>query len=106
MAGGRARGKAQPQPAAPTRDAPVTDESVDDGPALDQEPTEQDDIGSRYRPRLPETGSTADQGAGLILGMLLWAWVGLPFLKGGPKQVKDVLRAKWLNRAPDGSDLP
>lgn len=56
------------------------------------------------------SGSTAsavvDGGAGLVLGVLVWVWVVLPFLKGGPTQVKDVLRAKFLNRSADGEWLP
>jgi len=48
----------------------------------------------------------AQEGAGWVLGLLLWAWVALPFLKGGPTQVKNVWRAKFLNQAPDGSPLP
>ena len=47
-----------------------------------------------------------ETGAGFVLGALFWAWVGLPFLKGGPSQVRDVLRAKFCNRGPDGGWLP
>jgi hypothetical protein len=43
--------------------------------------------------------------AGFILGLLLWGWVGLPLVKGGPNLVKDTLRAKFFNKAPDGSYL-
>lgn len=50
--------------------------------------------------------SAVDTGAGWVLGLLLWGWVGLPFLKGGPAQVKKTLMAKFLNKAPDGSFLP
>ena len=48
----------------------------------------------------------ASSGAGWLLGLLAWAWVGLPFVKGGPTAVKNVWRAKFLNKAPDGSELP
>jgi hypothetical protein len=51
-------------------------------------------------------GSVVDGGAGWVLGLLLWGWVGLPFMKGGPAQVKKVWLAKFFNKAPDGSQLP
>lgn len=47
-----------------------------------------------------------DAGAGWVLGFLLWGFIGLPFLKGGPARVKQTLMAKFLNKAPDGSWLP
>jgi hypothetical protein len=50
--------------------------------------------------------STLDSGAGFILGLLVWGWVALPFLTGGPTGVRNVLRAKFFNKAPDGSWLP
>lgn len=45
-------------------------------------------------------------GAGFILGVLFWAWIALPFLKDGPAGVTATLRAKFTNKAPDGSWLP
>lgn len=51
-------------------------------------------------------GSFVSSGAGFVLGLLVWTWVGLPFLQGGPTAVKNMLRAKFLNKAPDGSWLP
>jgi len=60
-----------------------------------------DDSAGESRPRL-----TAGDGAGWLLGILLWGLVGLPFVKGGPAQVKRVWMAKFLNKAPDGSYLP
>jgi len=51
--------------------------------------------------------STAtDNGAGFIMGIILWSWVLLPFLQGGAQQVKDTLRAKFLNKDPNGGWLP
>lgn len=44
--------------------------------------------------------------AGFLLGLLIWGWVVLPFLKSGTTGVKDVWRAKFLNKGPDGSWLP
>lgn len=55
---------------------------------------------------LPRTGGAVDTGAGFVLGLLLWAWVVLPFLRGGQTEMRKVLRAKFLNKAPDGSWLP
>lgn len=45
-------------------------------------------------------------GAGFILAVLFWSWVALPFLKGGPAGVGNMLKAKFLNKAADGSWLP
>jgi hypothetical protein len=50
-------------------------------------------------------GSALNQGAGFLLAAILWAWVGLPFLKGGPSQVKAVLMAKLFNKDPKGQEL-
>jgi hypothetical protein len=50
--------------------------------------------------------SLGGDGAGWVLGLVLWAGVGLPFLKGGPAGVKAWWMAKFLNKAPDGSELP
>ncbi|WP_173079343.1 hypothetical protein [Phytohabitans rumicis] len=47
-----------------------------------------------------------NQGAGFLLGLLAWGWIGLPLLRGGPEEVRDVLRAKFFNKAPDGTWLP
>lgn len=57
-------------------------------------------------PRLPSAGSTVETGAGFLLGLFLWAWVGLPYLRGGTTEVKNVLRAKFVNKGPDGKWLP
>ncbi len=51
------------------------------------------------------TGAT-ETGAGVILALMFWTWVALPFLKSGPTGVRNVLRAKWFNKAPDGTWLP
>jgi len=49
---------------------------------------------------------SVDNGAGVILGALAWLWVGLPMLRGGPTEVRNTFRAKFLNKAPDGTWLP
>jgi hypothetical protein len=47
-----------------------------------------------------------EDGAGVLLVLLLWCWVILPWLTGGRGRLVAVLKAKFLNRAPDGSFLP
>lgn len=61
-------------------------------------------------PREGGSGRTVNfdggDGAGYLLGLLLWAGVVLPFLGSGPAGVKAWWMAKFLNKAPDGSELP
>jgi hypothetical protein len=45
-------------------------------------------------------------GAGFLLAVVFWGWIALPFLKNGPTGVRNMLRAKFTNKAPDGSWLP
>lgn len=45
-------------------------------------------------------------GPGFILAVLGWTWIVLPFLKDGPDGVKHMIKAKFTNKAPDGSYLP
>lgn len=47
----------------------------------------------------------ADTGAEVILGVLVWGLVVLPFLRGGPAEVKKMLLAKFFNMKPDGGYL-
>jgi len=58
-----------------------------------------------WRPRLAG-GSTVTNGAGFVLGLIVWGWIVLPFIRGGPDEVRNVARAKFLNKGPDGSWLP
>ncbi|HEX6869895.1 MAG TPA: hypothetical protein VF163_02250 [Micromonosporaceae bacterium] len=44
--------------------------------------------------------------AGVVLAALVWGWVVLPLVTGGPAKVKAVLRAKFVNRGPGGEWLP
>lgn len=48
----------------------------------------------------------AHVGGGVVLAVLLWTQVFLPFLQGGPTAVVNVWRAKWLNKGSDGAWLP
>jgi hypothetical protein len=50
-------------------------------------------------------GRVVDNGAGFLLGLLVWGWVIMPLIHGGPKGVRDMIRAKFLNKGPDGSWL-
>jgi hypothetical protein len=50
-------------------------------------------------------GVRVSDASGLILGLLLWGWVIVPYLKGGQAGTKAVLLAKFFNKAPDGSYL-
>ena len=45
-------------------------------------------------------------GAGFLLALVVWGWVVMPFIQGGPAAVRDVIRAKFINRGADGSWLP
>ena len=40
-----------------------------------------------------------------VLGVVAYAWVLLPLVQGGPSRVRDVWRAKWLNKGTDGKAL-
>jgi hypothetical protein len=50
-------------------------------------------------------GVSIDDGAGLILGFMVWVVV-LNFIRNGPDGVKALLRAKFLNQDPKGEPLP
>lgn len=52
------------------------------------------------------SSDTGESVAGVILAAFFWGWVALPFLTGGVDGVKNMLRAKFLNKAPDGTYLP
>jgi hypothetical protein len=107
--------KAAPRKAAP-RKAPPVDQGMRDAtatggvktaPAPDPTPTPDPapppTPGPPLPPRPPQWAAT---GAGFVLGLLFWTWVALPFLKDGPAGVQTMLKAKFTNKAPDGSWLP
>lgn len=50
--------------------------------------------------------SYANEGAGFVLGLLVWGWLVRPYLKGGTPLVKAVLMAKFFNKDPKGKELP
>jgi hypothetical protein len=57
-------------------------------------------------PAPPAPPAWADTGAGVLLAFVFWTWVAVPFLKAGPGAVKTIIKAKFTNKAPDGSWLP
>lgn len=54
----------------------------------------------------PRVRVIADEGAGVVLAFLAWVWVAQPLLRGGPSAVRDVLRAKFVNKDAGGKWLP
>ena len=60
--------------------------------------------GRRMAPR-QVAGRSVNDGAGVLLGFLLWVWVALPYTAGGTPRVADVLRAKLTNKGRDGKAL-
>lgn len=101
---------------APAARPPEHEQPVDDEQPVDERPAGEDQVDDEDAPRARSDGraraaagqalSVANDGAGFVLGLLLWGWIILPFLKGGSGQVKQVLKAKFLNQAADGSWLP
>jgi len=105
--------------ARPSRQRPTTEAPASSTRSSSTRPTSSGDEGggflagvrdgARQGRRLPAravAGVTASDLSGFTLGLLAWAWVALPFLQGGPEKVRAVWAAKFLNRAPDGSELP
>lgn len=54
---------------------------------------------------LPAVGVSVDDGAGVLLGFLVWIVV-LNYIQGGPTKVRQLLKAKFFNQGPDGKELP
>lgn len=50
--------------------------------------------------------SLGNQGAGFVLGLLVWGWVVRPYLTGGLPGMKAVLMAKFFNKDASGKELP
>ena len=48
----------------------------------------------------------ANDAGGFVLALLVWAWLALPLLQGGPERVRNVLRAKFVNKGASGEWLP
>lgn len=82
---------------------PAEPDDVDDEP-VDDEPEQENPAPNRGAGWSPPR--VVDDAAGFLLGLLVWGWIVLPFIQGGPAKVGAVWRAKFLNQAPDGSPLP
>lgn len=56
---------------------------------------------------LPSSGSLSiSDGSGFALALLVGGWVVLPLLQGGPAAMRNLWRAKFFNKGPDGQALP
>ena len=93
--------RTQPRKTAPRKAAPAPAPSTVEHP----EPASGNSTVDSPAPASPGTGLRAprlpgwtDDGAGFILALLLWGWVALPLLSGGPAAVKAMLLAKFLNK--------
>lgn len=86
----------RPQPADPAPPAPSPA-----GPA--RPPTAS--TGRRWAPP-GGVRAAVDSGAGFLLALVFWGWIALPLLKDGPTGVRNTIRAKFFNKAPDGTWLP
>jgi len=51
-------------------------------------------------PSLPQISMPApvQTGSGFLLGLTLWGWVVLPYLRGGSSEVRKTLAAKFFNK--------
>ena len=54
----------------------------------------------------PARPVSLDDGAGVLLGFIVYGWFVLPLVTGGPSAVKNVLRAKFFNKDAQGNWLP
>lgn len=88
--------------------SPETYADDDDGPDDDDDDggSESSSSSGHSSWSAPSAPAAVNTGAGWVLGLLLWGWVILPFVKGGPAGVKNTFLAKFFNKAPDGSRLP
>jgi hypothetical protein len=89
-------------------------EDQDDEESADEEPDESDSEPAERRagPSRESGGSarsgglSVSDGSGVVLGLLFWGWIVVPYLKHGRGGVKAVLMAKFFNKSTDGSPLP
>ncbi len=75
-------------------------------PAPDSAPQQRQTPEQRLNSMTVNLPAPVGSGAGFILALLAWTWIGVPLLQRGPQGVKDQLRAKFLNKGPDGKWLP
>lgn len=109
------RGVAKPVPPATTTTAPAKpaqsqskprSSSRGQSPAATPAAPQATTGGGLSLPSWPGPGSKTETAGGFVLGLLFWAWIVLPYLKGGPAEVRKTIKAKFTNKAPDGSWLP
>jgi hypothetical protein len=87
----------------PAQAAPVSAEVAPaPAPAPPREAQQPSGTPSGININLPQSGAAHDA-SWAVLAFLTWGWIVMPFLKGGPGEVKKVLMAKFLNKRPDGS---
>jgi hypothetical protein len=91
------------------KDAAEAKAKADTDAEPDDEPDDGDQGGGSNAPArrsvaMPSMGK--GDWAGFLFGAVLWCWVGLPLVQGGPSRVKDVLRAKFTNKDAKGNYLP
>jgi pyruvate/2-oxoglutarate dehydrogenase complex dihydrolipoamide acyltransferase (E2) component len=87
-----------PTPPAPAQPAPKPKQDTKPAPAPK----------TPEGPSLPNVNvpQPVSSGAGFILALLFWTWIALPFINDGAAGVRAQLKAKFTNKAPDGSYLP
>jgi hypothetical protein len=100
MAADRANRPPRPKPKPPAAPTPVAQPDEEEKPAAQPDEEDQGDRGPRRS--LPNPGGAVREGSWVVLGFLGWVWVALPFIKGGPSRVGQVLAAKFINRTPEG----
>lgn len=83
---------------------PAAEEKPPEPPADDEDQGDEEDHGPRRS--LPNPGGVVRESSWVVLGFLGWVWVALPFIKGGPSAVGQVLAAKFVNRTPDTDHTP
>ena len=110
---GATKGKPRASQAIPAPTPPGPPAAADKPAATDKPPASpaSDGFGAGLREGAEQGRNLApragvNEGAGALLGFLAWVWVVLPALTGGPDRVRAVLRAKFTNKGPDGSELP
>jgi hypothetical protein len=96
-----AAGEPVATPAAePTTAAAPVDEQVDQGDDGGRAPAPSGGLAAAVL--APPGGGDA---AGFLLGLIVWGWVVLPFLRSGTTGVRDMWRAKFLNKDASGEWL-
>lgn len=87
-----------------TEEEPAEEEPAGDDADQDEESPAESSLKSTGSNR-SALGLKVSDGSGVVLGLLVWGWFIVPYLKGGKGGVKAVLMAKFFNKAADGSPL-